>query len=65
MADYMIDEISVSGLRKLNSIELPMKPDGFELIIDTLKAAFPDFDNLGFPPVAAGMLTMCNVEEIR
>ena len=33
-------------------------PNGFELIIDSLKAAFPDFDNLGFPPVAAGMLTM-------
>ena len=32
--------------------------DRFEAIIDTLKAAFPDFDMLGFPPVAAGMLTM-------
>jgi predicted ATPase len=33
-------------------------PDRFEAIIDTLRAAFPYFDNLGFPPVAAGMLTM-------
>jgi len=32
--------------------------DRFDLIIDTLRAAFPDFDTLSFPPVAAGMLTM-------
>ena len=32
--------------------------DTFEIIIDTLRAAFPDFDTLSFPPVAAGMLTM-------
>jgi len=30
----------------------------FELITDSLKAAFPDFYELGFPPVAAGMLAM-------
>jgi predicted ATPase len=30
----------------------------FELITDALKAAFPDFNELGFPPVAAGMLAM-------
>lgn len=33
-------------------------PDRFEAVEDTLKAAFPDFDSLGFPPVAAGMLSM-------
>lgn len=32
--------------------------DRYETIIDTLKVAFPDFENLNFPPVAAGMLTM-------
>jgi predicted ATPase len=30
----------------------------FELITDSLRAAFPDFHELGFPPVAAGMLAM-------
>ena len=30
----------------------------FEIITDTLMAAFPDFLELGFPPVAAGMLGM-------
>jgi predicted ATPase len=30
----------------------------FEIITDSLRAAFPDFCELGFPPVAAGMLTM-------
>jgi predicted ATPase len=30
----------------------------FDMIIDTLRVAFPDFDSLSFPPVAAGMLTM-------
>jgi predicted ATPase len=29
----------------------------YEVIIDTLKAAFPHFDSFSFPPVAAGMLT--------
>ena len=33
-------------------------PDRFEVIIDTLKAAFPYFNTLTFPPVAAGMITM-------
>jgi predicted ATPase len=32
--------------------------DKFEIITDSLRAAFPDFDELGFPPVAAGMLAM-------
>ena len=32
--------------------------DRFDAIVDTLKVAFPDFHALGFPPVAAGMLTM-------
>jgi predicted ATPase len=32
--------------------------DRFETIIDSLQAAFPDFEELNFPPVAAGMLTM-------
>jgi len=32
--------------------------DRFDAIVDTLKAAFPDFKTLSFPPVAAGMLTM-------
>lgn len=30
----------------------------FEAITDSLQAAFPDFEELNFPPVAAGMLTM-------
>jgi len=30
----------------------------FESIIDSLHAAFPDFESLGFPPVAAGVLAM-------
>lgn len=33
-------------------------PDRFESVIDSLKAAFEDFDGLNFPPVAAGMLAM-------
>lgn len=33
-------------------------PDRFELIEDTLAAAFPDFERLSFPPVAAGTLAM-------
>lgn len=32
--------------------------DRFEVIEDTLKAAFPDFEKLSFPPVAAGTLAM-------
>ncbi len=30
----------------------------FEVVEDTLKAAFPDFEKLSFPPVAAGTLAM-------
>jgi len=30
----------------------------FEIITDSLRAAFPDFCELGFPPVAAGMLAI-------
>jgi predicted ATPase len=30
----------------------------FDVIVDSLKAAFPDFEELNFPPVAAGMLAM-------
>jgi len=33
-------------------------PDRFEMVEDTLKAAFPDFEKLSFPPVAAGKLSM-------
>lgn len=33
-------------------------PDRFEIIEDTLAAAFPDFERLSFPPVAAGTLAM-------
>ncbi|AFZ23971.1 putative ATPase [Cylindrospermum stagnale PCC 7417] len=33
-------------------------PDRFEIIVDTLAAAFPDFERLGFPPVAAGTFAM-------
>lgn len=33
-------------------------PDRFEIVEDTLAAAFPDFERLGFPPVAAGTLAM-------
>jgi len=32
--------------------------DRFDVIVDSLKAAFPDFNELNFPPVAAGMLAM-------
>jgi predicted ATPase len=32
--------------------------DQFEVIEDSLAAAFPDFERLDFPPVAAGMLSM-------
>lgn len=32
--------------------------DRFDTIMDTLKTAFPDFEELNFPPVAAGMLAM-------
>lgn len=32
--------------------------DRFEIIEDTLAAAFPDFERLEFPPVAAGVLAM-------
>lgn len=32
--------------------------DRYEAIIDTLHAAFPGFETLGFPPVAAGMLAL-------
>lgn len=33
-------------------------PDRFEVLQDTLAAAFPDFERLAFPPAAAGMLSM-------
>jgi predicted ATPase len=33
-------------------------PDRFEMVEDTLSAAFPDFEKLNFPPVAAGKLSM-------
>ncbi len=33
-------------------------PDRFEIMEDTLRAAFPDFEKLGFPSVAAGMVAM-------
>ena len=33
-------------------------PDRFEMVEDTLAAAFPDFEKLSFPPVAAGKLSM-------
>ncbi len=33
-------------------------PDRFELIQDTLRAGFPAFERLNFPPVAAGVLAM-------
>ena len=33
-------------------------PDRFEMVEDTLAAAFPDFKKLSFPPVAAGKLSM-------
>jgi len=32
--------------------------DRFEVLEDTLKSAFPDFEKLSFPPVAAGTLAM-------
>lgn len=33
-------------------------PSRFEVLHDTLSAAFPDFERLAFPPAAAGMLAM-------
>lgn len=33
-------------------------PDRFEMVEDTLSAAFPDFEKLSFPPVAAGKLSL-------
>ena len=33
-------------------------PDRFETIQDTLRVAFPSFDRLNFPPVAAGLLAI-------
>lgn len=33
-------------------------PDRYQIIEDTLKVAFPGFESLGFPPVAAGTLSM-------
>jgi len=33
-------------------------PDRFETLTDTLRAAFPDFERLSFPPVATGTLSM-------
>ena len=32
--------------------------DNFDMLLDSLRAAFSDFEELSFPPVAAGMLTM-------
>jgi predicted ATPase len=32
--------------------------DRFESVVDSLQAAFPSFESLNFPPVAAGMLSM-------
>jgi len=32
--------------------------DRFDMVIDALQAAFPSFESLNFPPVAAGMLSM-------
>jgi len=32
--------------------------DRYEAVLDALKTAFPDFEELTFPPVAAGMLAM-------
>jgi predicted ATPase len=34
------------------------EPDRYDVIIDTLKVAFPTFERLNFPPVAAGLLAM-------
>lgn len=38
-------------------------PDRFDIVEDTLKAAFPGFQRLGFPPVAAGTIAMTWHEE--
>ena len=35
-----------------------LDPSRFSAILDTLHAAFPDFESLNFPPVAAGMLSL-------
>jgi predicted ATPase len=34
------------------------EPDRFEMVEDALSAAFPSFERLGFPPVAAGTLAV-------
>lgn len=33
-------------------------PNRFNVIIDSLRTAFPDFESLSFPPVASGILSM-------
>ena len=47
-------EDSVSCLYTLRETE----PDRFQTIEDSLRAVFPRFERLGFPPVAAGTLAM-------
>jgi predicted ATPase len=44
----------VSSLYDLRESDL----DRFEMVEDTISAAFPDFEKLSFPPVAAGKLSM-------
>ncbi len=34
------------------------EPDRFEVLQDSLRAGFPDFEKLAFPPAAAGVLSM-------
>lgn len=40
-------------------------PDRFELIQETLRAGFPTFERLDFPPIATGMLAMTWKETTR
>lgn len=53
--------IGANGVGKTSLLEifsLLTDSERFEIIEDTLAAAFPDFEKLGFPPVAAGTITM-------
>jgi predicted ATPase len=47
-----------SFLYTLKEHEQSSVRESFELIEETMKTAFPSFEGFGFPPVAAGMLTL-------
>jgi len=45
-------------LSRVFTTSVKLQPDRFEAVEDALKAAFPGFNRLDFPPVAAGTLAM-------